>query len=434
MKLSVLGSGYVGLVTGACFADLGNDVTCMDVDQAKIEILKSGQVPIYEPGLAELISRNSSEDRLRFTLVDTSVIAESEVIFICVGTPQGASGKADLQYVIDAAETIARSIKDYTVVVTKSTVPVGTADRLQRAIRVLTDVEFDVVSNPEFLKEGAAIRDFQNPDRIVIGANTERACDVLGRLYSAHARVSRPIIYVNPQTAELVKYAANAMLASRISFMNALTPLCEKLGADIKDVAKGMGLDSRIGPRFLQASPGYGGSCFPKDVRALVDTLERHQIGSHFFRAIDEVNEQHKKSHLNRVQRLLPDLQGKSVAVWGLSFKPRTDDIRESPALTILDQLLEQGANVVAYDPEAIENTRKIFPRVKYVPTPYEAVEGADALVVVTEWDVFRNSDLARVKALMREPVVVDLRNIYDVSALEDLGFRYTAVGRRGSV
>lgn len=431
MKISVLGSGYVGLVTGACFADLGNDVTCMDVDADKVNMLNRGEVPIYEPGLSDLIKRNASEDRLRFSLVESSVLGDSEVIFICVGTPQGASGKADLQYILDAGETIAKSIQKHAVIVTKSTVPVGTAMRLTRVISAITDVEFDVVSNPEFLKEGAAIKDFQNPDRIVIGVDSERAKMILTRLYSAHARISRPILFVKPETAELIKYAANAMLASRISFMNALTPLCEKLGADIKDVGNGMGLDSRIGPRFLQASPGYGGSCFPKDVRALVDTLESHQMNANFFRAIDVVNERHKKSHINRLLKWIPDLHNIQVAVWGLSFKPRTDDIRESSSLTVIDQLLEHGARVTAYDPEAIENTRKVFPQVEYTHTPYDAATGASAVMIMTEWDVFRNIDLERVKSVMERPVMVDCRNIYEPHILKELGFEYSSVGRR---
>jgi UDPglucose 6-dehydrogenase len=430
MRVSVLGSGYVGLVTGACFSDLGNDVTCFDVDRGKVERLQAGEVPIYEPGLEELIQRNAAEGRLHFSMVDAELLGGSEVIFICVGTPQGHSGKADLQYVLDAAETIARSLRRHAVVVTKSTVPVGTAERLARHIAALTAVPFDVASNPEFLREGAAIKDFQNPDRIIIGVDSDRAREVLQRLYSAHARFNRPILFVKPQTAELIKYAANAMLASRVSFMNALTALCEKLGADIKEVAAGIGLDSRIGSRYLHASPGYGGSCFPKDVRALVDTLERHGLNAHFFRAIDEVNEQHKKSHLQRLERWLPDLHQARVAVWGLSFKPRTDDIRESASLVLIDQLLERGAKVTAYDPEAMDNTRRVFPRIEYARTPYEAVEGVDAVVLMTEWDVFRSIDLERVKGLMRRPIVIDCRNVYEPSELRRLGFSYTGIGR----
>ncbi|MBI4585181.1 MAG: UDP-glucose/GDP-mannose dehydrogenase family protein [Planctomycetes bacterium] len=430
MKLSILGTGYVGLVTGACFADLGNDVVCLDIDADKIRRLEEGVVPIYEPGLAELVKRNASEGRLRFSTDSPPAIAESDVVFICVGTPQADSGKADLSPFFQVAETIARSLRKYTVIVTKSTVPVGTAHRLRHFIKEHTSADFDVASNPEFLKEGAAIKDFQNPDRIVIGADSPRARDLLTRLYAPHARINRPILHVNSQTAELIKYAANGMLACRISFMNALTALCEKYGADIKEIANGIGLDSRIGPRFLQASPGYGGSCFPKDVRALVEMMESHQLNASLFRAIDQVNEQHKKSHLHRLFRWVPDLTGVKVAVWGLSFKPRTDDIRESASLTLIEQLLEHRAKVSAYDPEAAKNAARIIPKIEYAATPYEAVREASAVMVMTEWDVFRNIDLQRVKSLMRQPVMVDCRNIYEPHEMKELGFKYSGVGR----
>ena len=430
MKLSVMATGYVGLVTGSCFADFGNDVVCYDIDKKKIEALKKGHVPIYEPGLKELVGRNTTEKRLTFTTNIEDAVRDCEVIFICVGTPQRSSGKADLTYVLQAAESIARNMNQFTVVVNKSTVPVGTAERVARLIAEITDVDFEVVSNPEFLKEGAAIKDFQNPDRVIIGTESARARDIMGKLYSTIARVNRPILYMKPQTAEIVKYAANAMLASRISFMNTLTGLCEKIGADIKDVAKGIGLDTRIGPRFLQASPGYGGSCFPKDVRSLVDTMESMQVNANFFRAIDQVNELHKKSHLARIQRFLPDLNKQTIGIWGLAFKPRTDDIRESPSLTLIEQVLEQGADVIAYDPEAEENTRQIFPHIQYAPTPYDAVKNASAVVVMTEWDVFRTLDFARVKALMKKPIMIDCRNIYDPKEMHQLGFGYVGVGR----
>jgi len=430
MKLAMMGTGYVGLVSGACFADLGNDVVCIDVDEEKIRKLRAGEVPIYEPGLEELLRRNVAEGRLRFTTDPAAAIRDSDVVFICVGTPQKGTGQADSSYVVDAATTIARHLEGFTVVVDKSTVPIGTAARLTRLISDITDQPFDVASNPEFLKEGAAIKDFQNPDRIVIGTNDARSREVLGKLYAPHARVNRPILFVSPETAELIKYAANAMLACRISFMNALTPLCEKVGADIKDVSRGIGLDTRIGPRFLQASPGYGGSCFPKDVRALVDTMETHQLNSNLFRAIDQVNETHKKSHLERLRRFVPDLTGKRIAIWGLSFKPRTDDIRESASLTLIDQLLEQGARVSAYDPEAIDNTRRVLPDIEYAATPYDAVAGAAAVVVMTEWDVFRNLDFERVRATMEDPLIVDCRNIYEPSEMQALGFRYAGIGR----
>jgi UDPglucose 6-dehydrogenase len=430
MKISIMGTGYVGLVTGACFADLGNDVLCLDIDDAKITHLREGKIPIYEPGLSELVKRNVSEGRLQFSMDAPAAIVESEVVFVCVGTPQSSGGRPDLSAILSVADTFAYSIRQYTVLITKSTVPVGTAARLGRRISDRTDVEFDAVSNPEFLKEGAAIKDFQNPDRIVIGADTERAREIMTRLYSPHTRVNRPILFVRPQTSELIKYAANAMLAARISFMNALTPLCDEVGADIKEVANGMGLDSRIGPRFLQASPGYGGSCFPKDVRALVDMLESNQLNGSFFRAIDQVNEQHKKSHLSRLLRKKEDLNNVRVAVWGLSFKPRTDDIRESPSLTLIEQLLEKGARVSAYDPEAIENMRAIYPNIEYASTPYDAARGASAVMVMTEWDVFRNIDLARVKESMSEAILIDCRNVYDPEEVRRHGFSYTALGR----
>lgn len=430
MKLAVLGTGYVGLVSGACFADLGNDVRCYDIDEEKIRTLRAGGVPIYEPGLHELIERNVSEGRLSFTNSLDEALVDCELVFLCVGTPQRSSGKADLTYVFQAVEDVARRMERFLVIVNKSTVPVGTAERVTRRVRAITDVDFEVVSNPEFLKEGAAIKDFQNPDRIIVGVDSDRAREIMTRLYAPMTRVNRPILFVNRQTAELVKYAANAMLASRISFMNALTGLCEKIGADIKDVAKGIGLDTRIGPRFLQASPGYGGSCFPKDVRSLVDTLESHQVNPTLFRAIDQVNDLHKKSHLSRIQQFLPDLEGRRIAVWGLSFKPRTDDIRESASLNLIEQLLEVGAQVVAYDPEAMENTKKAFPDIEYAPTPYEAVEDTHAVVVMTEWDVFRSIDFARVRKVMKSPVLVDCRNIYDPQEISKLGFSYAGVGR----
>jgi UDPglucose 6-dehydrogenase len=430
MKLSVLGTGYVGLVSGSCFADLGNDVVCFDIDEQKIQALKDGRVPIYEPGLEELVHRNASEGRLSFSTSMKETISECEAVFICVGTPQRHTGKADLTYVLQAAESIARHMDHFMVIINKSTVPVGTAERMTRLLRELTDVDFEVVSNPEFLKEGAAIKDFQNPDRIIIGTESERAMELMNRLYEPLARVNRLILYMNTQTAELVKYAANAMLASRISFMNALTGLCEKIGADIKDVARGIGLDTRIGTRFLQASPGYGGSCFPKDVRSLVDILETYQVSANFFRAIDQVNELHKKSHLARIQRFVPELEGRTVGVWGLAFKPRTDDIRESPSLTLIEQLIEVGAKVIAYDPEATENTKKVFPRIEYAHTPYDAVKGASAVVVMTEWDVFRNLDFQRVKSLMKQPVMIDCRNIYASLDMVKMGFEYAGVGR----
>jgi len=420
----------VGLVSGACFADLGNDVICLDIDEEKINKLRAGIIPIYEPGLEEIVKRNVLEGRLIFSTKYEEAIPNREVIFISVGTPPLPSGKADLKYIFQAAESIAQHIDSYTLIVQKSTVPVGTAKRIEDTMRSKTSVGFDVVSNPEFLKEGAAIKDFQNPDRIIIGTESERAKIIMENLYKPHSRVNRPLVFIKRETAELVKYASNSMLASRISFMNALAPFCEKIGADIKEVAKGMGLDNRIGPRFLQASPGYGGSCFPKDVRALIDSMESHQINAQLFRAIDQVNEFHKKSHLGRLQQLIPNLSGKQIGIWGLSFKPRTDDIRESASLVLIEQLIESGAKVFAYDPEAMNNTRKVFPYIEYAKDPYEAARGSNAVVIMTEWDVFRSIDLKRVKELMLEPNIVDCRNIYDAKEVADLGFHYVGIGR----
>ncbi len=430
MKITMIGTGYVGLVSGACFSDLGNDVTCLDINEEKINKLRAGNIPIYEPGLKEIVQRNANEGRLTFSTSYEDAIAGREVVFICVGTPQLPSGKADLKYIFQAAESIAQHINNFTVIVQKSTVPVGTAQRIEEIIKSKTNVEFEIVSNPEFLKEGAAVKDFQNPDRIIIGTEGERAQKVIENLYRPHSRVNRPILFMKRETAELVKYASNAMLATRISFMNALTPFCEKTGADIKEVAKGMGLDGRIGPRFLQASPGYGGSCFPKDIRAIIDFLESSQVNAQFFRAIDQLNEFHKKSHLNRIRKFVSELRNKKIAIWGLSFKPRTDDIRESASLTLIEQLLEQGANVSAYDPEAIENTKKVFPNIEYAQNPYEAVNGASAVVIMTEWDVFRSIDLNKVKELILEKNIIDCRNIYDPQEVKNLGFNYAGVGR----
>ncbi|MFZ5365602.1 MAG: UDP-glucose dehydrogenase family protein [Patescibacteria group bacterium] len=431
MKITMIGTGYVGLVSGACFADLGNDVTCLDIDEEKINKLRGGIVPIYEPGLTDMVKRNAAEGRLQFTSKYEDAIIGREAVFICVGTPSGEHGKADLQYIFKAAEKIAEYLNDYCVIVQKSTVPVGTGKRIESLIKTKTQSEFDIVSNPEFLKEGAAIKDFQNPDRIIIGTESERAKKVMEALYKPHTRVDRPLVYMKRETAELVKYASNAMLACRISFMNSLAPLCERLGADIKDVAKGMGLDTRIGSRFLQASPGYGGSCFPKDVRALIDSMESNQVNAQLFRAVDQVNEFHKKSHLQRVKQFVPNLENKKIAIWGLAFKPRTDDIREASALTLIDQLLEEGATVCAYDPEAAENTKLRFPQIEYANNPYEAVSGAAAVVVMTEWDVFRGIDLKKIRDLLSEKNIIDCRNIYEPSEITELGMNYAGVGRQ---
>ncbi len=438
MKLAMFGTGYVGLVTGTCFADLGNDVICVDIDQKKIDQLKKGIIPIYEPGLSDLVKRNVKAKRLNFTIDAAKAIKESEIIFICVGTPQGNTGKADLQYVLDVAKAIGEQMDDYKIIVTKSTVPVGTGDKVKRFIRNelykrKSKLEFDVVSNPEFLKEGAAIKDFQNPDRVVIGVENGKAKKILENLYQPVARTNKPVVFMDVKSSELTKYAANAMLATRISLMNEIAALCEEVGADIKQVAKGIGLDSRIGSRFLSAGAGYGGSCFPKDVKALIQTLENHGFNTSILRAVDYVNERQKKSIVPKLKRFLPDLEGKKIALWGLSFKPKTDDMREAPSLTIVDQLSEEYATVSCYDPEAMENAKVMFAKHKnteFCGNSYDCLKDADALIIITEWDEFRSPDFKRMKELMQKHIIIDGRNIYDPEEIARQGFSYAGVGK----
>ena len=430
MKITVIGSGYVGLVTGTCLADFGNDIICLDVDEKKIEGLKKGIVPIYEPGLKELLDRNAKQGNLTFTTDKKLAYESSDVIFICVGTPQKKNGDADLSYVFQAAEDIAKYMKSYKIIIDKSTVPVGTAEKVRRIIKEKNDNKFDVVSNPEFLREGAAVKDFQNPDRVVIGTESEKAREILGKLYASVSRVGKPVMFTDVKSAELIKYASNAMLATRISFMNELSHLCEAIGANVKEVAKGIGLDSRIGPRFLQAGAGYGGSCFPKDVRALAQSLEKHGLTSNILMAVDYTNERQKKSLVPKLKKFLPDLDGKTIAIWGLSFKPRTDDIREASSLVVIEQLQNEYAKVKAFDPEAAENAKKQIKNVELTENPYDAARDADALIIVTEWDVFRQPDLERVKKLMKSPIIIDGRNIYDPKEMEKNGFKYVGVGR----
>jgi len=432
MKISFFGTGYVGLVTGTCFADLGNDVICVDIDEKKINALNEGKIPIYEPGLKELVKRNVEKGRLKFTIDSKKGVKESDIIFICVGTPQKQNGQADLKYVLDVAKTIGKNLNDYKVIVNKSTVPVGTVEKVRREIKrnLKKKIEFDVVSNPEFLKEGTAIKDFQVPDRIIVGTDNEKAKKVMEELYTSIVRTTRPLIFMDTKSSELTKYASNAMLATRISFMNELSHLCEQVGADIKQIAKGMGLDTRIGPRFLSAGIGYGGSCFPKDVRALAHMLESFDSNTNIIRAVDYVNERQKKSVVPKLKMFLPNLDGKKIAVWGLSFKPRTDDVRGGPALTVIGQLQDEYAKISAYDPEAIENAKGVLKNVKYCKTSYDAVKGADALMVLTEWDEFREVDLEKVKRLMKQPIIFDGRNIFDPEKIRSLGFKYIGVGR----
>jgi UDPglucose 6-dehydrogenase len=433
MKLTVIGTGYVGLVTGTLLADFGNDVIGLDIDEAKVNQLQQGKPHFYERGLDDLLKRNIKQDRLRFTTDTKEAIQASDVLFICVGTPQGDDGKADLS----AVKAVARDIGDYMdekkTVVIRSTVPVGTNERVKRIIEdnLESDISFHVVSNPEFMREGAAVKDFQNPDRVIVGTRSDEAEQTMRDLFRHVTRVSRPFMATTPETAEIIKYASNSMLAARISFMNELSHLCEDVGADIKQVAKGMGLDDRIGPRFLQAGVGYGGSCFPKDVRALAHTLEKHNCANNILRAIDHINERQKKSLIPKLERYLPDLDGKTVAVWGLSFKPRTSDTRNAPALTVIDQLLDKYATVKAYDPEAMEEARDELPsKVEFADTALDALRDADALILCTEWDEFREPNFDKMQSLMRQPIVIDGRNVYDPDAMKQRGFTYQSVGR----
>jgi len=508
MKICVIGTGYVGLVAGTCFAETGNDVVCMDVDEQKIASLRKGEVPIYEPGLEETMRRNVDEERLRFTTDLSEAVKNSLIIFIAVGTPQGDDGAPDLSYVLTAARGIACNMNGYKIVVNKSTVPVGTADRVRQEISALTRFQFDVVSNPEFLKEGAAIDDFMKPDRVVIGTYEVRVAEIMKELYGPFTRTGAPVLVMDPRSAEMTKYAANAMLASRISFMNEVANLCEHVGADVHWVRQGMGLDRRIGTSFLFPGVGYGGSCFPKDVKALIALAREHNYPLKLVGAIEEVNRLQKSVIVDKIIKFyssgladqldnlkemnvsraeqpaematpaasegsktgdysyqlsldaakIPDMtltrkdmettsrivsareqskdgspiKGKTFALWGLSFKPQTDDIREAPSLTIIEQLLKLGAEVQAYDPEATDPTRRIFGKtIRYARTNYDALRDADALILVTEWNVFRNPDFQKIRSLLKYPVIFDGRNQYNPVEMRELGFLYFGIGRR---
>lgn len=434
MKISMFGTGYVGLTTATCLADLGNDVVCYDIDTEKIAKLKKGSVPFYEPGLKELIERNSREKRLRFTTDAKEAVENSEVIFIAVGTPD-KNGRADLTYVFNAAETIARCMNGYKVIVIKSTVPVTTSEKIAAHIKSFTKYEYDIVSNPEFLREGEAIKDFMNPDRVVIGVHNGKAKELMIKIYKGIERVGKPIIITDNKSAELIKYASNAMLATRISFMNQIACLCEKVGADIKEVAKGMGLDERIGPRFLQAGIGYGGSCFPKDVRALAETLKEYGCNNELLESVETINERQKKSLLPKIEKALGSVKGKTIAVLGLAFKPKTDDMRDAPSIYLITTLQQKGAKIKFFDPVAMENAKKYFSErdkhaYLYCKDAYETAQDSDCLVIVTEWDEFRYLDKERLKKIMKSPIVVDGRNIYDPQEMKELGFTYVGVGR----
>jgi UDPglucose 6-dehydrogenase len=432
MRITIIGTGYVGLVAGTCFADSGNDVVCVDIDERKIRMLQAGEVPIYEPGLEELIRKNVRERRLSFSTELAPAVAPAQVVFIAVGTPEGESGDADLQYVLAAAELVGRAMRQYTVVVDKSTVPVGTADKVRQTLAQVTKVEFDVVSNPEFLKEGAALDDFLKPDRVVIGVDSERARRIMGELYAPFVRTENPIFYMDTRSAELTKYAANAMLATRISFMNDMAALCEKVGADVDFVRKALGSDRRIGYPFLFPGVGYGGSCFPKDVKALVATGREHGLELDLLRAVERTNERQKRQLVSKaLKHFEGSLAGRTFGVWGLAFKPKTDDMREAPSIEIIEGLLGKGAQVVAHDPVSERSARRYFgERIRYAALPYEALEGVDALFIVTEWNEFRRPDFERMKALMKSPVIFDGRNIYDPVRMRELGFTYQGMGR----
>ncbi|QSQ23137.1 UDP-glucose/GDP-mannose dehydrogenase family protein [Pyxidicoccus parkwayensis] len=431
MKIAVVGTGYVGLVAGTCFAESGNEVTCVDVDARKVQALQEGRIPIYEPGLEELLHRNAAARRLHFTTELAKAVAPAQVVFIAVGTPEGESGDADLQYVLSAAGEIGKAMKHYTVVVDKSTVPVGTADKVREAIRAVTDVEFDVVSNPEFLKEGAALEDFLKPDRVVIGTHSDRARKLMGELYAPFVRTENPILYMDTRSAELTKYAANAMLATRISFMNDISALCEKVGADVEYVRKGLGSDKRIGYPFLHPGCGYGGSCFPKDVKALVATARDYGLELDLLRAVERTNARQKRSMLAKALKHFGELADRTFGVWGLAFKPKTDDMREAPAVELIEGLLGKGARVQVYDPVAAKVAERYFGnRVLYAPSSYAAAEGAEGLFLVTEWNEFRRPDLRKLRSLMKGHVIFDGRNVFDPVQVKDEGFTYYGIGR----
>ncbi len=432
MRICVVGTGYVGLVAGTCFAECGNDVVCVDVVPEKIQALERCEIPIYEPGLEELVRRNSEENRLSFTTDLKSAVVQSEICIIAVGTPMGLSGAADLSAVMAVAKSMAEAADGDKVVVIKSTVPVGTADRVRRVLEENTTHSMEVVSNPEFMKEGAAIEDFMKPDRVVIGGRSEEALGKLKELYAPLVRTENPILSMDNRSAEMTKYAANALLATRISFVNEVANLCEKVGADVGMVRRGIGHDRRIGHHFLFPGVGYGGSCFPKDVQAVISTAQDYQIDFTLLRAVEDVNDRQKRLLVGKVlEHFGGDVTGRRFAIWGLAFKPRTDDMREAPAVIIIERLLAAGAEIAVHDPEAMEEAKKVFgDRLTYSRTNYDALDRADALLVVTEWNEFRRPDFVRMKELLASPVVFDGRNIYEPSQMVEHGFTYYSVGR----
>ncbi|MEP5611180.1 MAG: UDP-glucose/GDP-mannose dehydrogenase family protein [Cyclobacteriaceae bacterium] len=433
MKIAVVGTGYVGLVTGTCFAETGNNVTCVDIDEKKVEKLKGGQVTIYEPGLEALFERNIRQGRLEFTTDLAEGIEGAQIIFLALPTPPGEDGSADLQYVLRVAEDLGPLLEDFTVIVDKSTVPVGTAEKVTEKVKLGAKVDFEVVSNPEFLREGVAVDDFMKPDRVVIGAESAKSIKLMETLYAPFVRQGNPIIFMDVRSAELTKYAANSFLATKITFMNEVANLCELLGADVDKVRKGIGTDSRIGNRFLFAGIGYGGSCFPKDVQALAKSSDEANYDFKILNSVMSVNQIQKQKMIEPIKKYFKgDLSGKTIAIWGLAFKPYTDDIREAPALENINVLLEQGARIKTYDPEAMENVKELFgDKIYFAQDQYDALEDADALMIMTEWPIFRTPQFDRIERTLKNKVIFDGRNLYELEQMEELGFQYHSVGRR---
>jgi len=433
MKIAVIGTGYVGLVTGTCLAETGNDVICVDVNEAKVKQMQAGEVPIYEPGLDLLFHRNIEQKRLTFTTNLADAVKDAQIIFMALPTPPGGDGAADLSYILGAAKDISKLITEYKVIVNKSTVPVGTADKVKAVFAENTSVEVDVVSNPEFLREGVAVDDFMKPDRVVLGTKSEKAKKLMTELYGPYVRQGNPILFMDERSSELTKYAANSFLATKITFMNEVANLCELVGADVDAVRRGIGSDDRIGKRFLFPGVGYGGSCFPKDVQALVKSSDDYAYDFQILKSVMEVNERQKTILVDKVLKYYKgDIEGKHFALWGLAFKPETDDIREAPALYIIDALVKNGATVTVFDPEAMENVKNIIgDQVNYAKNQYEALESADALLIATEWSVFRNPDFEKIDSTLKNKVVFDGRNLYDLQKMIDLGYYYNSIGRK---
>lgn len=433
MKIAVIGTGYVGLVTGTCLAETGNNVICVDIDEAKVQKMQNGIIPIYEPGLDVLFHRNIAQQRLTFTTDLAIAVEEAQIIFMALPTPPGGDGAADLSYILGAAKDISKLVTEYKVIVNKSTVPVGTADKVQAVFTAHTEVEIDVVSNPEFLREGVAVDDFMKPDRVVIGTGSEKAKKLMAELYAPYVRQGNPVLFMDERSSELTKYAANSFLATKITFMNEIANLCEIVGADVDAVRKGIGSDDRIGKRFLFPGIGYGGSCFPKDVQALAKSADEHAYDFQILKAVMDVNEKQKVVLVDKVLKYYKgDLKGKHFALWGLAFKPETDDIREAPALYIIDHLVKNGATVTAFDPEGMKNVQGILgDKIKFAKDQYEALNGADALLIATEWSVFRNPDFERMESSLTNKVIFDGRNLYDLQKMIDLGYYYNSIGRK---